>query len=103
MAVNESDVRFNYKKNGYLRQITLSTNKIIEMRENGLLDPNKVQKYSRIMVIHDKKKLPIPIVIGSGRYCGQKEGQLRFSVSPIVRLKKGELHNWHLYLSEGQK
>lgn len=96
LAVKESDVRFSYTKSDRLKKIGLSTNKVIEMKENGLLTPEKIQQYSVIALIHAKKKLMIPIVKGSGRYGGKRGILLGFSVSPSFHLKRGEMHNWHL-------
>lgn len=103
LAVKESDVRFSFAPSGRLNQIRISANKIIEMRENGLLDPKKIHEYSRITLVHDKKMLRIPVVRGSGKFCGQNSGLLRFSIAPNVFLKRGELHNWHLQLSQGSE
>jgi hypothetical protein len=103
LAVKESDVRFSFAPSGRLNQIRISANKIIEMRENGLLDPDKIHMYSGIVLVHDRKTLRIPVVRGSGKFCGQNSGLLRFAISPNVFLRKGELHNWHLQLSQDSK
>lgn len=99
LAVKESDVGFHFRR-AFLRQLTIRANKVIEMRENGLLAQEKLQEYERIILIHDKKRLFIPIVKGSWKYGGQKDGLLRFDVLPTVRLRKHEIHNWHLSLEE---
>ena len=96
LAVKESDVKFIYRKNGRLKQVTLSTNKVIEMRENGLLVQEKLCSYDHIVLIRAKKQLYIPIVPGSAKYGGQNNALLRFNVNPNSALRKSDLYNWHL-------
>lgn len=96
LAVKQVDVRFGYRKSGTLKQISLSTNKVLEMQKNGLLLPEKVEKYSTIELIHDKKLISIPVVKGSGKYCGRNGCLLRFLVEPATQFMRSDIHNWHL-------
>lgn len=97
LAVRNGDVYLQYNDTQTrLRFIQLNANKVIEMRENQLLETDKLQSYTKICLIHAKKRLSIPIVQGSGRYCGLNDGGLRFSVPSNVRIAKAEMHNWHL-------
>lgn len=96
LAVKQADVRLDFRKNGTLRRISLPTNKVIEMKKNGLLLPEKVEEYSMIELVHEKKLIPIPVVKGSGKYYGPKGCLLRFLVEPTAQLMKREIHNWHL-------
>ncbi|WP_394701607.1 hypothetical protein [uncultured Enterococcus sp.] len=93
---SEKDVRLNFRKSGTLRQISFSTNKVLEMRKNGLLLPEKVAEYTIIELIYDEKEIEIPVIKGSGKYCGHDGCLLRFLVDPIVQLKRGEQKKWHL-------
>lgn len=97
LAVKESDLRFHFRGN-YLKHVSISSNKVIEMRKNNLLEQRKLQEYTAIGIVHDKKVLTLPIVKGSWKYGGQNQSLLRTAISPSVRLKKGELHKWHLQL-----
>ncbi|MET3564144.1 hypothetical protein ABID30_003241 [Enterococcus rotai] len=97
LAVRNGDVFLEYNDTQTrLRSIKLNANKVIEMRENQLLGKGKLQEYTEICLIHAKKRLCIPIVQGSGRYCDHDNGGLRFSVPNNVRIAKAEMHNWHL-------
>ena len=97
LAVRKDDVFLQFNDNWTrLKYIQLNANKVIEMRENQLLGPDKLQAYNEICLIHAKKRLSIPIVQGSGRYCGLNGGGLRFSVPRNIRIAKAEMHNWHL-------
>lgn len=97
LSVRKDDVYLQFNEKGTrLKFIQLNANKVIEMRQNHLLDQHKLQEYNGICLIHAKKQLCIPIVQGSWRYCGHNNGGLRFSVPNNIRIAKAEMHNWHL-------
>ncbi|MEI5992354.1 hypothetical protein A5881_003910 [Enterococcus termitis] len=103
LALKESDVDFVYQRSNqqkFLKQLTINANKVIELRANNLLELRKLQEYSVILLVHDKKTIKIPITKGSWRYCGQNKGRLRCSIAPHVRLERNDMHNWHLKLSK---
>jgi hypothetical protein len=99
LAVKETDVRFHFRGE-YLKQISLSANKVIELRANGLLTQEKLSEYAYIALIHDKKQLKLPIIKNCWKYGGQNNALLKFSISPHYRLRKEDLKNWHLILFE---
>ncbi|MEI5992412.1 hypothetical protein A5881_003968 [Enterococcus termitis] len=98
LALKNSDVKFYYDRRNVLKRVLVNANKVIELRENQLLKNEKLREYSEIWLIHDKKIIKIPVVKGSWNFCGQKDGLLRFSIAPNVRLERKDMHNWHLKL-----
>ena len=86
LAVSKSETRFYYRKGGAIGQIRLSTNKVIELQKNGLLVPERVNNYSMIELICGEAAKLIPIIQGSGRYCGHERKQFRFLIPKNVRL-----------------
>ncbi|GGD03306.1 hypothetical protein [Enterococcus wangshanyuanii] len=99
LALKESDVDFVYQRSNQqkiLKQLTINANKVIELRENNLLELKQWQEYSAILLVHNRKTIKIPITKGSWRYCGKNKARLRFSIPNNVRLSRSKMQNWHL-------
>lgn len=97
LAVNQSDLRFFYK-NKFLRTISISSNKTIELRKNKLLEPEKLKQYNELCIVHDKKLLKLPIVQDSPTYNGRNGELLQVTIPDNVQLSKEDLEKWHLKL-----
>lgn len=97
LTLQEADVRFQTNQTR-ITYITMTANKVIELRENGLLENERLKAYTHIVLLKDKKLLPIPIVRGGFRYGGAGNHLLRFPVAPNIVLKKRDMKNWHLAL-----
>lgn len=93
LAVHKSGLRFHFR-NRYLHQISLSANKVVELKENGLLAQDKLRKYNNIVLVNDKRTMNIPIIQGYCRFGGQKDGLLKFWVLSRAKITKKDLNVW---------
>lgn len=96
LAVKKADVRFHYNGTRKVTYIALTTNKIIEMKINGLLTDEALEKYTHICVLYKDQKIVIPIIQGAWQTHQSKESTvLRVRVAEGVGIYKHDIDNWH--------
>ena len=95
LAVKKSDLRFHYNGAGNLSYLAIKPNKIIELHLNGLLENSLVNEYQEISIIYGQRQVKIPVIAGSYEFVGKASRLLRFKVSPICRISRSEIENWH--------
>lgn len=94
LTINEADVKFQFTGQ-YLRRISLTSNKVLEMRGNELLKVDRLCEYTSITLIRDHQSLTIPIVRNSWKYGGRQGNLLSFEIPKEHRLSMKTLKTWH--------
>lgn len=95
LAILQTDIDYRYRNN-YLYSIEIGKTKVMELADNQLLEPIKLQMYKELTIIHGMRKLSIPIIQGSFYYTGDKGEALSCYVPTTLKMEKQNLHNWHL-------
>ncbi|HAP3815333.1 TPA: hypothetical protein IUX93_002814 [Enterococcus faecalis] len=96
LAVKKADVRFHYNGTRKVTYIALTTNKITELKINGLLTEEALEKYTHICILYKDKKIVIPILQGSWQTHQSTESTvLRVKVAENVKIYMNDIDNWH--------
>ncbi|WP_430609013.1 hypothetical protein [Enterococcus sp. MSG3310] len=99
LAVKKADVRFHYNGTRRITYVALTTNKITELRMNGLLSEEALKAYTHICILYKDKKILIPIIQGYWETYRSKESTaFRAKVAKNVGMYKQDIENWHKIL-----